>query len=290
MAEMGEQKSVRKTRNYKAIVSSTSDIRDTNPERQKRRYTALLVARNGSLFAADSVNYKEICIFNRNGKQVKTFPVDISDDEYILDMAELSDGNIAVSGYESGVIKVFTVNGEFVREFDQEFELPDEFEDCSGMAVNKDGQVFVISTYEYNSRVLVFNEKGKFEYFFNCEVPDFHGSQDMDLTGVCIGSDGLLYVTDCESNRVLVFQQDGTFVHSFGSDTLSFPAGIAATNDGHLVVASSSNNNLYIFTTSGECIHEVYVSSFVMNTPLGIAVDSNDYIYVCGKYSLISVF
>jgi outer membrane protein assembly factor BamB len=285
MAEMGEQKSVRKTRNYKAIVSSTSDIRDTNPERQKRRYTALLVARNGSLFAADSVNYKEICIFNRNGKQVKTFPVDISDDEYILDMAELSDGNIAVSGYDTEVVEVFTIYGEFVREFDQEFESG-KLHSPGGMAVNNDSQVFVVSNSD--SKVIIFNEKGNFQYSFNCEMPDI--AECYDLTGVCIGIDGLLYITDYESNRVLVFQQNGTFVHSFGSDTLSFPAGIAATNDGHLVVASSSNNNLYIFTTSGECIHEVYVSSFVMNTPLGIAVDSNDYIYVCGKYSLISVF
>jgi hypothetical protein len=83
---------------------------------------------------------------------VKTFSVDFFEDEDILGIAELSDGNIAVSGYSSEVIKVFTMDGKFVGKFDQEFELG-KLRDPGGMVVNKDGQVFTVC----DSKVLVYN-------------------------------------------------------------------------------------------------------------------------------------
>jgi DNA-binding beta-propeller fold protein YncE len=285
MAEMNDGTSAYKTRNYKNIVSRTREIRDPDLERN-RIYTALTISRNGSLLAADS-KYKEICIFNSNGKLVKTFSVDFFEDEDILGIAELSDGNIAVCGYDSDIVKVFTLNGDFVEKFPLEFELPDDelWSMPYGMVVNKDGRVFVVSSSD--TKVIVFNEKGEFQYSFDCEVD----SHVHDLTGVCIGSDGLLYVTYYESNEVLVFQENGPFVHSFSSGPENYPMGIAATKDGHLVVASSSESKLSIFTTSGECVHEVQDIEITMEDPTGIAVDNNGFIYVADSSSgVISVF
>ena len=269
------------TRNYKAIVSRTREIIGSKPDRS-RRFTALVVARNGSVLAADA-DSKEVCIFNRNGKQVKTFSLKPFESDDHLRMVELSDGNIAVCGYTTQFVNVFTLNGECIIKFDQELEL----EYPGGITVSNDEQVFAVSN-SY-SKVLVFNEKGNFKYSFQCEIPALDGSHD--LTGVCIGSDGLLYINDYKNNRVLVFQQNGTFVHSFGSDTLHHPVGIAATKDGHLVVASSSESKLSIFTTGGECVHEVEDTGINMDDPTGVAVDNNGFIFV-GDHSsnVISVF
>ena len=284
MAESKDRKRISNTRNYKAIVSRTRQIIDPKPDRS-RRFTALVVARNGSVLAADA-DSKEVCIFNRNGKQVKTSSLELLENEDYLSMVELSDGNLAVCGYNTEFVNVFTLNGECIGEFDQELESG-KLGSPGGMAVNNDGQVFVISN-SY-SKVLVFNEKGNFQYSFQCEVPALGGSDD--LTGVCIGSDGLLYITDYDSNRVLVFQQNGTFVHSFGSDTLNHPVGMAATKDGHLVVASSSESKLSIFTTGGECVHEVEDTGINMDDPTGVAVDNNGFIFVADHSSnVISVF
>ena len=278
MAEFCNGKSI--TRNYKAILSSTREIRDASFERN-RKFKALIVARNGSLLAADA-DSSEVCIFNRNGKQVNTFSLEFLEREDYLNIAELSDGNIAVCAYEC--VKVFTVNGDFVGEFDQEFESG-KLREPGGMAVNKDKQIFVVSNSD--SKVFVFDEKGKFQNSFAGTDADL----GTDLTSMCIGSDGLLNITDYASNGVLVFQQDGTFVHSFGSDTLNHPVGIAATKDGHLVVASSSESKLSIFTTSGECVHEVQDIEITMEDPTGIAVDNNGFIYVADSSSgVISVF
>ena len=283
MAEICDRKSVLKPRNYKTIVSSTREIRDPNPN-SNRRFTSLFVAQNGSLLAGDA-DSKEVCIFNRNGKQVKIFSVDLEEYEDFLGIAELNNGNIVVCGYNNSVVKAFTLNGEFVVEFDQPDNEADELWYPGGMAVNNNGQLFVLSTSE--CKVLVYNEKGKFQYFFDCEGTDL--ARPGDLTYLCIGNNGLLYVTDCTNNTICVFQQNGTFVRSFGSDTLSVPMGIAGTNDGHIVVASDSTSKLSIFTTSGEYIHEV--NDIGVEDPLDVAVDSNGFIYVTGNYtSVISVF
>ena len=174
--------------------------------------------------------------------------------------------------------------GKFVVEFDQDNEAG-ELWYPGGMVVNNDGQVFGLSISK--CRVLVFNEKGKFQYSFDCERPDL--ARPCNLTYLCIGNNGLLYVTDYANNMICVFQQNGTFVRSFGSDTLSGPMGIAGTNDGHIVVASDSASKLSIFTTSGEYIHEV--DDIRVEDLLDVAVDSNGFIYVTGcSTSVISVF
>ena len=61
MAEICDKKSVLKTRNYKAIVSSIREIRDPNPD-LNRRFTSLLVTQHGSLLVAD-IDSQEVCIF-----------------------------------------------------------------------------------------------------------------------------------------------------------------------------------------------------------------------------------
>jgi hypothetical protein len=66
--------------------------------------------------AADA-DSNEVCILNRNGKRVNTFSLELLEHDDYLSIAELSDGNIAVCAYEC--VKVFTINGDFVGEFDQ---------------------------------------------------------------------------------------------------------------------------------------------------------------------------
>jgi hypothetical protein len=99
-------------------------------------------------------------------------------------------------------------------------------------------------------------------------------------------------VTDCTNNTICVFQQNGTFVRSFGSDSLHDPIGTAGTNDGHIIVVASGYkklSKLSIFTTSGEYKHEVI--DIGVEDPLSVAVDSNCLIYVTSNYtSVISVF
>ena len=277
MAEKGHNKSVcNKIRNYKDVSSSFRDIQDSIHD---RKFTGVFVGKKGSLFAAD-VELKEVCVFNRNGKLVKTFPLDFLGDEDILDIVELSNGNIVVSSYYKDVVRMFTSHGELVETLEAN-PLPKTVQ--LGLAVNNEDQVFVVPASD--PKVRVFDGRGKFQYSFECDGLDL--DEPFNIGFACNDNHGQVYLTDHDSNRVLVFQQNGKFLHEFSSDTLDGPTGIAATNDGHLVVSSSSGSKLSIFTTSGECVHEVEDPG--LEEPYGVAVDDNGFIYVA-DCSRIAVF
>ena len=128
MAEKsGDKDTIVHKTNYKDIGSIKGELKDADKDRV---FVGVAITKNGCILAADHKS-SEICIFNKNGKLVKTLPLDHS--ESIADIVELVDGNIAVSDgkrdcvdvyskdgeFIGEFVKVFTINGDFVGEFDQ---------------------------------------------------------------------------------------------------------------------------------------------------------------------------
>ena len=261
MAEQhGDSKN--KKRDFKGIGVIKHEIRDPDI---KRSYVALSLRKDGSLLATDVEN-EEVCIFNKNGKLVQSFKVSSCED---TDIVELSDGNIAVCDYGKHLIKIYTPHGELVKEFGS-----DELECPVGLAVNNKGQLFVVG--QDKCKVFVYSEDGEFQYSFGSRGSDL-GEFDSP-TCICIGPDGLVYVSDYIIECILVFQQDGQFIKQFGKDVLEKPYGIATTENGHIVVASAESDKLSIFTPSGECVHEV--KDVGLRFPCGVVVDKNGFIFV----------
>ena len=250
-------------RNYRDISSAERIIKDPDTTRS---VLAMTIAHNGSVLLVDN-NHREVCVFNRNGKLVKTFPVEGC--EQIEDITELTNSNIALSDMTDGRIVIYTPEGEFAGEFDA--NTPKH--PC-GLATSKEGKVFVVSFNE--PRLWVFNENGTFQYSFDCTGP--HIGDALHLLCICIDNKGLVYVTDHRSKRVLVFQQDGTFVHHFDCNSLLRLRGIAATKDDHIVVTSVAGDKVSIFTSSGVCIHELKGGE--LHAPKCVAVDDCNCIYV----------
>ena len=88
------------------------EIRDPQKERE---FQALSLTRSGSLLSTDNKN-KEICIFDGKSRLLQTFRVKAAG-SYLDGVAELSDGNIAVSDTWRKQIAVYTPNGKLVRKF-----------------------------------------------------------------------------------------------------------------------------------------------------------------------------
>ena len=239
------------------------EIRDPQ---KKREFRALSVTKSGSLLAADIEN-KELCIFDGNSGLLHT--IEVKGVGSILDgVAELSDGNLAVSDFDHGCITVCKPNGVLVRKFGS-----DSLDGPSGLAVNNKGLLFVAAYHGH--KVCVYSEDGEFQYSFGSE-----GSQAGEFNSpeqICITQDGLVYVSDRSNKRVQVFQQDGCFVRQFGDNVLNGPTGLAVTRDGHIVVASWNFHKLSIFTPSGECVHEV--KDVGLEYPYGVAIDDNGFIF-----------
>ena len=233
---------------------------------KESRFRALVYTKQGTLLATDDKN-KEVCTFDKCGKMLNSFKVQDPGDYYLDGIASLSDGNIAVSLLNMNCIAIHRPNGELVKEFGS-----DRLGRPSGLAVNNKEQLFVV---EYHARrISVYSENGEFQYSFGSR-----GSQPgkfMCPEQICIGQDGLVYVSDRGNNRVQVFQQDGRFVLQFGKDVLNEPTGLALTKDGHIALENS--HKLSIFSPSGECVHEV--KDVGLNKPYGVAVTDDGFIFV----------
>ena len=249
-------------RDFKDIGTIRHEIRDPDIE---RNYSSLSLRKDGSLLATDDEN-NEVCIFNKNGKLVESFEATF---DLVTDIVELSDGNIAVSHFKD--IKVYTPHGVLVKKIGS-----DVLDNPAGLAVNNKGQLFVVDRDICD--VFVYSEDGEFQYSFGSRGSDL--GEFKDPFCICIGQDGLVYIVDTENNCVLVFQQDGQFVQTFGKDVLQslYLYDIATFEDGHIVVASSGTDKLSIFTTSGECVHNV--KDVGLSDPYGIVVDKNGFIFV----------
>ena len=251
------------------------EIRDPQ---KKREFRALSVTRSGLLLATDEKN-EEICIFDGKSELLQTFGVE-GTGSFFDGVAELSDGNIAVSDYANNHITVYTPNGELVRKFGS-----DKFEGPDGLTINNKGLLFVADYLGH--KVCVYREDGEFQYSFGST-----GSQPGEFyhpDQICIAQDGLVYISDSWNNRVQVFQQDGCFVQKFGDNVLNRPTGLALTKDSHIVVASEGTHKLSIFTPSGKCVHEVKDVGLV--SPFGVAINDNGFIFVadCGNSRIVKL-
>ena len=60
-----------------------------------------------------------------------------------------------------------------------------------------------------------------------------------------------VYVADRSNYRIPVFQTDGQFCFTFGSDRLADPSDVAVSSNNELLVADHSNHCIYIFTLDG---------------------------------------
>ena len=100
--------------------------------------------------------------------------------------------------------------------------------------------------------------------------------------GLCVGHDGWLYVAEVISNRISVFELDGTFSrHVTGN--MDSPWGIAMDNERNIHVSSYSGNAIAVFNSEGMFIQQ-YGNGYVYS-PTGVAITADDHSIVCNYNS-----
>ena len=99
--------------------------------------------------------------------------------------------------------------------------------------------------------------------------------------GMCLSSNGNLYVTEYTNGRVQVFNPDGTFsyvIKGQGAGTLQHPQAVAFDPIGNLHVADRSLKSIKVFTADGNYIRQY--GSGQLGAPTGIVVDQDGYCLV----------
>jgi sugar lactone lactonase YvrE len=123
------------------------------------------------------------------------------------DIAFLPDGTFFVSdGYANTRVVKFDKNGTFLKTWGKRGTGPGEFDLPHGIATDRDRRVYVAD--RSNARIQVFDEEGKFlDAWPNIDAP-----HDVE-----VASDGHVWVSDGNTNKMLKYTPNGKLVYGFGT-------------------------------------------------------------------------
>jgi DNA-binding beta-propeller fold protein YncE len=151
------------------------------------------------------------------------------------------------------------------------------FNRATDVAFAPSGDVFVSDGYG-NNRIVRFTKAGKYVKAWGVK-----GKAEGQLHlphSVQFDDNGQLHVADRENNRVQVFDQEGTFVRSYGGFA---PYGMFIASDQTLFVADGRANKCLHMTLSGKVLAEWGSKGKEpgqFNLPHCIAVDRKGSVYV----------
>ena len=98
--------------------------------------------------------------------------------------------------------------------------------------------------------------------------------------GITASDSNEIFVSDMNNNRIVVFNENGEFIRSFGENSLHCPNGVLCDNMGRIFVTSRDDNKILVFGQRGE-----YISTFhngnSLSEPRGISFDADGNLIVC---------
>ncbi|MFN0060415.1 MAG: hypothetical protein ACKVX7_18315 [Planctomycetota bacterium] len=168
-----------------------------------------------------------------------------------------ADENLYVLDRLQGVVVVFAPDFSCLRYFGGREQAQSRLNLPSDFAFSADNNTIYIADTG-NSRVQLHALGGKPMYSFR----DASDGELVEPTGLAIGADGSLYVTDRATHRLLQFRQDGQHLRSWGAmatanERLSAgafykPAGVALLVNGDLAVVDHGNHRCQVLGPNGE--------------------------------------
>jgi predicted membrane-bound mannosyltransferase/DNA-binding beta-propeller fold protein YncE len=225
------------------------------------RPNSVAVGPDGNLYVADTWNY-QVQVISPEGESVirwgergefgqgaQTDPV------YGFwgprDVVVDAQGQVYVSDTGNKRIRVYTSDGQFVRDIGSGGSGPGQLDEPSGVALHPDGRLFIADYW--NRRISVFNTDGTFAYSF--PVRGWYDEQGNRPYIAVDSARDMVYVTDPDAGRILVYNTAGNCLGSFGQasregfDATQFrtTAGIAVDGDGNVYVSDSGTGRILRF-------------------------------------------
>jgi DNA-binding beta-propeller fold protein YncE len=214
------------------------------------RPNGVSVAPNGDLYVADTWNYR-IQAFSpagdfitgwgqpgQYGFSAEMVPVDGFWGP--RDVATDAEGNVYISDTGNKRVRVYNGAGEYLRDIGSGGSGLGQLDEPAGLAVSSDGRLFVADTW--NRRVSVFGLDGTALYTFNVRgwYEDLGNRPYLALDE----ARNVLYVTDPDAGRVLVYDTQGNCVGSFGQPTDQVIDGSQFKTVGG--IATDAQGNVYV--------------------------------------------
>ena len=188
-------------------------------------------------------------------------------------------GNIWVADYYNHRVQIFDGNGTFLSQLGEHANSP-FLSNPSQMAT--DSQNFYLSDTVSN-RVVVMNQKDG-SYVRTIARSGTGLGQVTNPMGIAIDGQGKIYVVDSGNDRIQVFENNGTFLRSFGNSGIFSSAwGIALAEDGTVYVSDSGANQIRVFDGSGNLTGSWGESGSLINqldNPCGLQIGPDGDLYV----------
>ena len=98
--------------------------------------------------------------------------------------------------------------------------------------------------------------------------------------GITTNDSNEIFVSDMKNNRIVVFNENGEFIRSFGQSALKCPNGVHIDNTGRVFVGNRHDNKILVFGQNGQ-----YISTFYninpISEPRGLSFDADGNLIVC---------
>ena len=98
--------------------------------------------------------------------------------------------------------------------------------------------------------------------------------------GITANDSNEIFVSDIYNQRMVVFNENGEFIRSFGQNTLKCPNGVVFDNRGKIFVGNRDDNKILVFGQNGEYISTFHNGSS-LSDPRGISFDADRNLIVC---------
>ena len=98
--------------------------------------------------------------------------------------------------------------------------------------------------------------------------------------GITANDSNEIVLSDMCNQRIVVFNENGEFIRSFGQNTLKCPNGVVFDNTGRIFVGNRDDNKILVFGQNGEYISTFHNGSS-LSEPRGISFDADGNLIVC---------
>ena len=168
-----------------------------------------------------------------------------------------------------------------------------EFSSPTGIALDKDGNIYIADTDNHSIQKL--DNSGKFLARWGGDPSSQEGSFYYPR-GLAVGPNDVLYIADSGNNRVQKFDLDGNVMQAWGKFGFAWrgaelgkfdvPWGLATDSEGNLYVSDTSNARIQKFTSDGTALLKwgrdgSFDGAFFF--PRGVAVDFVGNIFVADE-------